>query len=765
MRFSFYWSWWLLLVFVSICGGITIITYLRLKRPPIAQSFKRLLIGLRIAAILILVACLLQPIRVEKKDITPIPNLLVLVDTTPSMTLTDTNLAEQANSVVESESRLDLVNRWLNQNNLIATFADNASPAEQIQPRLYQFTDNVVTPISGDQLTSSGQKTDLQTVVNRVVEQWRGQPVVGLVLISDGGHNATTFDMDQITKLNLPIYTLGVGNPTPPADVDIEKIEVSPIVYVDQQTSLRAIVRQRGFAGQKAQISLREANDASANTKKGLSTQIITFVGAEFGNDQLRSDSSQVVEFEIAPTSEGVFSYTIELPVLDGELTSENNQKSVTIRAVRSKLRVLSVDGRPRWDYTFLKRSLEQNADIEIESLILRTSPPFPRQSDFRPAGEFPTQVSDLLVYDVIVLGDISTRQLSVRHQQAIVDYVQQFGRAVVFLGGKSALGFNGLVNSELAQLLPIVAPRGCLLRQTEVELGLTQQGRYHPMMQLVTDPDQNQQIWKDLPALSGWFSGFELKSGAITLAKYVRGQSRVPILTYQQSGLGKCLLLAAEGSWRWAFQTTPDNNRTKADNLLGSPYARFWTQTMRWLASRASTKPIHLTTDQVSYQVDEEVKLTIYAYDSNAMPLTNARIQIDVSPYQQPMFQLSATEIGDGIYGVTFIANTDGSYTIKAMASVGSDQIKIRVESSTMEFEKPYLDQDLMMQLAESTGGVYRPLTEVNSIEFADLIPDQRKPVFEVVAHQLWDHPLILILVVSLLGTEWFLRKRRGLV
>ena len=224
MRFNFYWSWWLLLVFVSICGGISIITYLRLKRPPIAQSLKRLLIGLRIAAILILVVCLLQPIRVEKKDITPVPNLLVLVDTTPSMTLTYTNPAEPANSAVRSKSRLDLVNRWLNQNNLIETFADNVSPAEQIQPRLYQFTDDVVTSISSDQLTSSGQKTDLQTAINRVVEQWRGQPVVGLVLISDGGHNATTFDMDQITKLNLPIYTLGVGNPTPPADVEIEKI-------------------------------------------------------------------------------------------------------------------------------------------------------------------------------------------------------------------------------------------------------------------------------------------------------------------------------------------------------------------------------------------------------------------------------------------------------------------------------------------------------------------------------------------------------------
>jgi hypothetical protein len=284
-------------------------------------------------------------------------------------------------------------------------------------------------------------------------------------------------------------------------------------------------------------------------------------------------------------------------------------------------------------------------------------------------------------------------------------------------------------------------------------------------MMQLVTDPDQNQQIWKDLPALSGWFSGFELKSGAITLAKHVRGQSRVPILTYQQSGLGKCLLLSAEGSWRWAFQTALDNNQTKAENLLGSPYARFWTQTTRWLASRASAKPIHLTTDQVSYQMGEEVKLTIYAYDSNAMPLTDARIQIDVSPDQQPTFQLSAIEIGDGIYGVAFTTNTDGSYTIKAVASVGSDQIEIRVESPTVEFEKPYLDQDLMMQLAESTGGFYRPLVGVNSAEFADLIPDQRKPVFEIVAHQLWDHPLILILAVGLLGAEWFLRKRRGLV
>ena len=67
------------------------------------------------------------------------------------------------------------------------------------------------------------------------------------------------------------------------------------------------------------------------------------------------------------------------------------------------------------------------------------------------------------------------------------------------------------------------------------------------------------------------------------------------------------------------------------------------------------------------------------------------------------------------------------------------------------------------LWKLAEQTGGVYL------KIEDAHLLPDKintvQDPVFVDTERDLWAHPLILITIVGLLGTEWFIRKRNGLV
>ena len=590
MQFKFYWPFWLLLILLLISGGLAISTYLSLKQPRIAKLTKFGLIGLRLLSIFVLLFCLVQPIRIEQKDITPVPNLLLLVDTTSSMGLPDAKIK----GVEKLVSRLEAVKNWFSENDLVRVFSNGTNLSDKIKPHFYQFSDDQLSTIdigtNVNMFTPLGQKTNFQAAINQTILQWRGQPVAGIVLISDGGHNVGSIDLDQIQQLNIPIYTLGVGNAIPPSDVAVEKIEVSPIVYVDQKTNLRAIIHQRGFDHQKAEIRLK-------NSSATIASERITFTENMVESKPV---SRQIIDFDIKPKTEGTLTYTVQLPRLSGEVTTENNQKTITIRAVKSKLTVLLVDGHPRWDYAFLKRDLTQNADIEVEGIVLQTPPPFPINSDMKPAQTFPTQAINLLRYDVIVLGDLSSNQLSVDQQQALIDYVQQLGRSIVFLSGKTALGVNGLVNSRLSQLLPIIAPNGCLLKPTEVDLVLTNDGQYHPVMQLGSSVNLNQKIWQNLPTLSGWFEQFELKSNAVPLAEHK--SSSTPILIYQQSGLGRCLMLAATGSWQWSFQ--PNQIANSNEQLSNAHYTRFWSQAIRWLAVRATNNLIHLTTDRVNYQV-----------------------------------------------------------------------------------------------------------------------------------------------------------------
>ena len=75
---------------------------------------------------------------------------------------------------------------------------------------------------------------------------------------------------------------------------------------------------------------------------------------------------------------------------------------------------------------------------------------------------------------------------------------------------------------------------------------------------------------------------------------------------------------------------------------------------------------------------------------------------------------------------------------------------------------ETPQLNENLLKQLASQTGGAYFTIADAELVP--ENIADVQNPIFVDAERELWAHPLILITVVGLLGTEWFLRKRIGL-
>ena len=91
MRFTYFWPWWGVILGLAVMVGVTAYAYLRLKRP-LSWRLRSLLITLRILAASVLLFCLLEPVLVEKKDITPPMNLPILTDTSQSMQLQDVEL-------------------------------------------------------------------------------------------------------------------------------------------------------------------------------------------------------------------------------------------------------------------------------------------------------------------------------------------------------------------------------------------------------------------------------------------------------------------------------------------------------------------------------------------------------------------------------------------------------------------------------------------------------------------------------------------------
>ena len=468
------------------------------------------------------------------------------------------------------------------------------------------------------------------------------------------------------------------------------------------------------------------------------------------------------------------------------------------MKVVKAKLNVFYLEGRPRWEYTFLKRALERDPDIEATCAVLLRNranqfPPdgtvlrrldgyYPQTAPASETLRFPETPAELSKYDVLILGDLGVEHLTHTQQRAIVDFVERQGKSIIFLPSRRMLSMNGLRNTELAQLLPIDIPSGgCRRHDTESTVQLTQSGAFHPMLQLMetqrnqpsVSGERNAAIWQNMPALFRSFSGFRLRGGATTLMESGRGN---PILMLQRTGLGKSLLIAAEGLWNWDFGVN-----TFKDTRYHDIYTRFWAQVLRWMATDTDDERLHLTTDANTYAIGDTAKVTAYLYSqSYRTTQTDATVQFEVVPPEGAPFQLQIrgvtestgesdsqqTDIGN-LYTTQFALLQNGTYHIRATGrtgdqTLGADQIDIHVHPQLAELEAPQLNEDLLKALAAETGGAYFTLTDAESV--AENVADVQNPVFVDAERELWNHPLILIAVVGLLGTEWFLRKRIGL-
>ncbi|MYB93046.1 hypothetical protein F4054_06515 [Candidatus Poribacteria bacterium] len=787
MRFTYFLPGWAVVLGIAIVIGVTVFVYLRMTQS-IHPRYRFLLIAMRVCAASILLCCLLAPVIIEKKDITPPTHLSILVDTSKSMNLVDASMGET------SVSRLSQVNQLLfnGQKRFLQALRD------RFEVHLYPFDTGLhqSAPLPKDldaeahpAFEPNGALTDIGMAIRETAAAWKGQNTAGILLITDGGHNSGRFPLEDVATLNVPVYAIGVGSVDPPKDIQVQHIDYTPIAYTNHESIIRVTVVQTGYAGKTTRLSLREM------TRKTLvDTATLTFNQPQNATPA-SATTKQVVELKLTPQVEGNFQYTVELPVLDGELTEANNQKTFAVKVVKAKLNVFYLEGRPRWEYTYLKRALQRDPDIEATCALLlknksKRFPPagsvlsrldgyYPQTTPTSETPRFPETQTQLAKYDVLILGDLGEEHLTTTQQRAIVDFVEVQGKPVIFLPSRRMLGMNGLRNTELAQLLPIDIPRnGCRRHDTEFIVQPTPSGMFHPMLQLMdaqqsqasTLANNNAAAWRNMPALSRSFSGFRLRGGATPL---METGNEAPVLILQRAGLGKSLLIAAEGLWNWDFGVNTFVNTFK-DTRYQNLYSRFWAQVLRWMATNTDDEKLHLTTEADSYAVGDTAKVTAYLYsEAYRATQTDAIVQFEVVPPEGVPFQLqirgiteTATDTGN-LYSTQFSLFQNGTYRIRATARtanqrLGEDQIDIHVHPQLAELEAPQLNEDLLKELASETSGVYFAMADADALP--QNVANIQNSVFVDAERELWSHPLILIMVVGLLGTEWFLRKRIGL-
>jgi hypothetical protein len=715
-----------------------------------------LLTAIRLAAFLAVVACMTRPTLVSSRKARQQGTLLVLADASESMTVADGPSGRS---------------RW---DDMAAALSNSARTARRLVEQggfeIVAWTfDRELRPLQGSASDPfplgawTARKTSGETAIGGAIEEvirgMAGRQIAGVMVLSDGAQHAyPPRDVPPQTaarglaELGVPLWSITFGQQRGDGqgrDAAVTNLAVDETVYLENMLEVAGRVRLEGLAGQPAAVVLL-AEMADGRIEEVARTTVS--VTGEVGE--------QPVRLEWTPKSLGERKLTLRVEPQDGEVVVTNNELSTFVNVIDGGLRVLYLEGALRVEQRFLRRALAASPDIQVDF----------RWIDSSRRDTWPVNLSRQLAadYDVILIGDLDSSALRQDDLIAILAKVES-GTGIGLLGGFHAFEAGGWASSSLGRLMPIEPDRlarqpfdqpvrpglhipGPLQMQPDAKFGAIS------ILRLGKDEVESKAAWEKLPSLAGANRLGVLVPTAKPLAVTRQG---VPLLVAREFGAGRVLAFAADSTWRWVMQGA------------GEAHRRFWRQLVLWLARRddseADTVWLRLAQRRLAPGTPLEFDTGIIGGDGEAR--TDAVFEASVmapSGQSRPVRVVSA---GDTFSGTIADCVEPGDWKLVVRARLPGDgeqrerSARFTVFRQDLELANPRANPLLMRQLAEATPGGVRLPEEIPAV-FEELAA--RPAVYESReqwTYAPWNAPPVLLVLGALLVTEWFLRKRWGLV
>jgi uncharacterized membrane protein len=689
---------------------------------------------------------LLRPVVVVSSVIPRSSYVAIVVDDSLSMKLHD---------VPGGATRLDTVKQTLL----------NTSPAQpsflnrldqKFKTNLYGFSGSLSRLKDGNDLFGEGRTSDLAGALDETIKRSSGMPLSAIVLATDGASNVPSDISTTLRELrarDIPVFTIGVGDTARPLDAELTRINMPRRVLVGSRVNIESFVGLSGYSNTKVLLGVREDGRA-------IKTE-------QF---DLRGNDTQAINLEITPTTPGVHRYTVEVTPLDGEITVENNKQDALVEVIEGPLRLLHVEGEPRWELGKIRESIQPNEkNVTLVSLQRTGENKFYRQgigNQTELVTGFPKTEEELFSYDGLVLGSVEAGFFTADQLRSIEAFVARRGGGLLALGGRLAFDGGKYKGTTIDDLLPVSLTGGPVDDANSFapvyKPLLTASGQSHPITRLYEDRAQNQKTWNELPPVSESQPLTNVKPGATVLLearKVEGGGAQVPLLVQQRYGRGQTLALTASDTWRWRMRMDSKNNA----------HETFWRQMLRYVVS-GTPRQTEVSTAKDVYSMDDTVNIVADVRDKKFNPVGDARATARVTKPSGATIDvpLNFTTLNSvNVYTGEFKADELGQHKIELVgqsASLGqlNANANVLVSDLNREYYSAAQNSDLLKRIASETGGKYYTPAQTQSL--LDDLTYRQTPYSERVTKDLWDMPVNFLLLVGLLSAEWFLRKREGL-
>jgi uncharacterized membrane protein len=622
----------------------------------------------------------------------------------------------------------------------------------RFQTRLYRLGSGVKQTDGLMGIAPVESATHIGNGLKQLAAETADLPIGAILLLSDGGENSTGISADALQALQnrrLPVHTVGFGGLERAHDVELEDVSIAPSAVVNARLTATISLKQHGYAGQKATLTIRDGDKTLAvreitlSSNGTLQTEQVFFSAGGAGAKALR--------FAVVP--------------LAGEENLSNNAITRPVLVSDAKRRILYVEGEPRWEFKFIRRAEEDDPTVQLVSMLRTSENKIYRQGISDPtelADGFPVRPENLFGYSGIIIGSVAADYFTPLQQELLREYVDRRGGGVLFLGGRSALSDGGWSASSLNELLPTFLPSGRAFQRNSATVELTAEGIDSPITRLLDDPAKNAERWKKLTYLADYQDAGSPKPGSTVLVQMKAGNRRLPLLITQNYGHGRTAIMATGGTWRWQMSEP-----------LGDPsHDLFWQQLSRWLVAD-SPGPVTASIPVRTLMDEGHVQLSAQVRDQEFQPAADARVTAHIMGPEgtNALIDLAPSRDTPGLYQAEWTAEKPGAYLAEVAAEttgsqprqLGRDVVTFQREDGIAENFHTEQNRALLEQLASQTGGRYWEPSNLKNLPRD--ISYSEAGISVRTTNELWNMPIVFFVLLALPIAEWLLRRKWGVV
>jgi uncharacterized membrane protein len=674
-----------------------------------------------------------------------------------------------------------------------------AELSQNFDLRRYVFDTRLQTSRDFQELRFDGQATALGKSLRTLADRYRGRPLAGVMVFTDG--NATDIPQGQLDTTGLPpLYPVVIGRPEPIRDLAIQQVHVSQSAFEEAPVSLQADVLASGFDGESIRVRLLDAAGKLVSEQTG----------------RPRRESELIpFRFQTRPAKGGLQLYQVEVSALypeaagkgrgeSGEATLLNNTRLAIVQREQGPYRILYVAGRPNWEYKFLNRALQADPEMQLVALIrvAQREPKFEFRGRLGETGNplfrgfgtqsreeverydqpvvirlntrdeeelrqgFPTTPEELYAYHAVVLDDVEAGFFTPDQAQLLGKFVSERGGGLLMLGGMESFHQGQYRRTPIGDLLPIylnesAKPPG------PIRLNLTREGSLLSWARLRQEEAEEKRLRDHLPAFQVLNPVREIKPGAslVATANDASGQS-YPALVVQRIGQGRSAALLVGDLWRWGLRN--EESRRDLDQT--------WRQLMRWLVTDVP-KPVELTVESLNDDFPGARHILARIRDAKFQPVDDATVSLEIQhvpAVSQPPnasnriripFESSLEE--SGLFQAMYAPRANGAFHAYARATnasggeIGRAEVGWTTDLLADEFRTTTPNLALLEALARQTGGKVIPSSQLN--DFVRNLPKRHAPIQESWSYPLWHTPALFALALLCFVAEWGLRRWKG--